>query len=141
LHLSDPFSIGAFPGLFVAASGFKLSDPATRRGEIRRGLFRYPTALLAHAYPILLNSNVLHSLHRELLITRLTFTQRCCASDYYSCFRLEGPDALPDAPDRFERDAAAFAAITSNELTERERNYWSLVQTAASDPTGSDEGD
>ena len=45
-----------------------------------------------------------------------------------SCFRLEGPDALPDAPARFARDAAAFGAITSNELTERERNYWSLVE-------------
>ena len=45
-----------------------------------------------------------------------------------SCFRLEGPDALPDAPVRFERDAAAFGAITSNELTERERRYWSLVE-------------
>ncbi len=44
-----------------------------------------------------------------------------------SCFRLEGPDALPDAPVRFARDAAAFGAITSNELTERERGYWSLV--------------
>jgi dimethylaniline monooxygenase (N-oxide forming) len=44
-----------------------------------------------------------------------------------SCFRLEGPDALPDAPLRFEREAAAFGAITSNELTERERNYWLLV--------------
>ena len=42
-----------------------------------------------------------------------------------SCFRLEGPDALPDAPARFERDAAAFGAITSNELTERESSYWS----------------
>jgi dimethylaniline monooxygenase (N-oxide forming) len=48
-----------------------------------------------------------------------------------SCFRLEGPDALPDAPVRFERDAAAFGAITSNQVTERERNYWSLVETAA----------
>jgi dimethylaniline monooxygenase (N-oxide forming) len=57
-----------------------------------------------------------------------------------SCFRLEGPDALPDAPVRFERDAAAFGAITSNELTERERSYWSLVETAASGPTGSDGG-
>ena len=47
-----------------------------------------------------------------------------------SCFRLEGPDALPDAPVRFARDAAAFGAITSNELTERERRYWSLVETA-----------
>jgi dimethylaniline monooxygenase (N-oxide forming) len=44
-----------------------------------------------------------------------------------SCFRLEGPDALPDAAARFARDAAAFGAITSNELTEREQRYWSLV--------------
>ena len=48
-----------------------------------------------------------------------------------SCFRLEGPDALPDAPIRFGRDAAAFGAITSNEMTERERNYLSLVEAAA----------
>lgn len=47
-----------------------------------------------------------------------------------SCFRLEGPDALPDAAIRFERDAAAFGAITSNELTDRESSYWSLVETA-----------
>jgi hypothetical protein len=44
-----------------------------------------------------------------------------------SCFRLQGPDALPDAPQRFAHDAAAFGAITSNDLTERERAYWSLV--------------
>jgi hypothetical protein len=44
-----------------------------------------------------------------------------------SCFRLEGPDALPDAAARFARDAVAFGAITSNELTEREQRYWSLV--------------
>ena len=55
-----------------------------------------------------------------------------------SCFRLEGPDALPDAPVRFAREAAAFGAITSNELTERERRYWSLVETAAPGPAGSD---
>ncbi|TPG35769.1 flavin-containing monooxygenase [Mycolicibacterium hodleri] len=48
-----------------------------------------------------------------------------------SCFRLEGPDARSDAPARFARDAAAFGAITSNEPTERERRYWSLVQAAA----------
>jgi NAD(P)-dependent dehydrogenase (short-subunit alcohol dehydrogenase family) len=47
-----------------------------------------------------------------------------------SCFRLQGPDALPDAPVRFTRDAAAFGAITSNELTEREQRYWSLVAAA-----------
>lgn len=47
-----------------------------------------------------------------------------------SCFRLDGPDALPDVAARFARDAAAFGAITSNELTEREEAYWSLVQAA-----------
>jgi hypothetical protein len=44
-----------------------------------------------------------------------------------SCFRLEGPDALPDAQARFVREAAAFGAITSNEMTERESRYWSQV--------------
>ena len=48
-----------------------------------------------------------------------------------SCFRLEGPDALSDAPDRFAREAAAFGAITSNELSDRERRYWSLVEVEA----------
>jgi dimethylaniline monooxygenase (N-oxide forming) len=47
-----------------------------------------------------------------------------------SSFRLEGPDALPGAPARFACDAAAFGAISTNEMTPRERNYWSLVQTA-----------
>lgn len=47
-----------------------------------------------------------------------------------SCFRLQGPDALPDAPARFARDTAAFGAITSNELTEREERYWDAVQVA-----------
>jgi hypothetical protein len=53
-----------------------------------------------------------------------------------SCFRLEGPDAMPEAPVRFAREAAAFGAITSNELTERERSYWSLLQRAAADQAG-----
>jgi len=47
-----------------------------------------------------------------------------------SCFRLEGPDALPDAPERFAREAATFGAITSNVLTERETQHWSLLRTA-----------
>jgi len=54
-----------------------------------------------------------------------------------SCFRLEGPDALPDAPARFARDAAAFGAITSNDLTEREQRYWSLLQSAVADKLSS----
>ncbi|OBI54840.1 NAD(P)/FAD-dependent oxidoreductase [Mycobacterium sp. E787] len=48
-----------------------------------------------------------------------------------SCFRLEGPDALARAPTRFAREAAAFGAITSNELTGREAKYWSAVEGAA----------
>lgn len=47
-----------------------------------------------------------------------------------SCFRLEGPDAVPDAPARFAREAAEFGAITDNELTTRERSYWSSVRDA-----------
>ncbi|MBB3606096.1 cation diffusion facilitator CzcD-associated flavoprotein CzcO [Mycolicibacterium sp. BK556] len=47
-----------------------------------------------------------------------------------SCFRLEGPDALADAPARFAHEAATFGAITDNELTARERSYWSSVEDA-----------
>lgn len=47
-----------------------------------------------------------------------------------SCFRLEGPDALPDAADRFARDAAAFDAITDALLTEREQRYLDMVERA-----------
>jgi dimethylaniline monooxygenase (N-oxide forming) len=47
-----------------------------------------------------------------------------------SCFRLQGPDALPDAASRFARDAAAFGAITTNEMTEREQGYLALVEDA-----------
>lgn len=47
-----------------------------------------------------------------------------------SCFRLEGPDALPDAADRFARDAAAFGAITDTRLTEREQRYLDMVERA-----------
>jgi hypothetical protein len=44
-----------------------------------------------------------------------------------SCFRLEGPDALPDAADLFARDSAAFGAITSNEFSVREQEQWELL--------------
>jgi len=47
-----------------------------------------------------------------------------------TCFRLQGPDALPDAASRFARDAAAFGAITTNEMTEREQRYLALVEDA-----------
>jgi dimethylaniline monooxygenase (N-oxide forming) len=44
-----------------------------------------------------------------------------------SSFRLEGTDAVPDAATRFTRDAAAFGAITSNELTARETEQLLLL--------------
>lgn len=47
-----------------------------------------------------------------------------------SSFRLQGPDALPDAAVRFARDAAAFGAITTNEMTEREQRYLAMLQDA-----------
>jgi dimethylaniline monooxygenase (N-oxide forming) len=50
-----------------------------------------------------------------------------------SCFRLEGPDALPGAADQFGRDAAAFGAITSNTFTEREQAYWEMLADALVD--------
>ena len=49
-----------------------------------------------------------------------------------SCFRLAGPDALPDAAQRFARDAAAFGAITSNELTERETAHLAMLEESRS---------
>ena len=45
-----------------------------------------------------------------------------------SCFRLSGPDAMSDAADRFARDAAEFGAITSAQMTERERAYAALIR-------------
>jgi dimethylaniline monooxygenase (N-oxide forming) len=51
-----------------------------------------------------------------------------------SCFRLEGPDALPDAPERFARDAASLGTITSNELTEQESDYWSRLSPPGPPP-------
>lgn len=58
-----------------------------------------------------------------------------------SSFRLEGPDALPDAEARLVRDAAAFGAITSNELTEREHKYWTMVLERQSGRPGPPEPD
>lgn len=50
-----------------------------------------------------------------------------------SCFRLEGPDALPDAAQRFARDAARFGAITSHQMNEGEESQWSRVQAVLTD--------
>lgn len=44
-----------------------------------------------------------------------------------SCFRLDGPDALPGADVRFAGDAAAFGAIIGPDFTERESSYMALL--------------
>ncbi|WP_207842107.1 flavin-containing monooxygenase [Williamsia soli] len=44
-----------------------------------------------------------------------------------SSFRLEGSDALPDAPQRYARDAASFGGITSKQFTDREARYRALI--------------
>lgn len=44
-----------------------------------------------------------------------------------SCFRLDGPDALPGSDDRFATEAAAFGAVTDGAFTERERRYLDMI--------------
>lgn len=53
-----------------------------------------------------------------------------------SCFRLDGPDALPDAARRVAREAAAFGAVTSNDMTAREQRYCSLLSGQLMTPPG-----
>jgi len=89
----------------------------TRRGQPQKT--RMNVAALTFARAAGVEPTVRHwpELRRALLFGPLT----------PSSFRLEGPDALPDAPARFARDAAAFGAVTSNQFTEREQRYWSML--------------
>ena len=48
-------------------------------------------------------------------------------------FRLEGPDALPDAPQRMAAAAAAFGAITSPTLTPMEAGQLQALAQACHD--------
>jgi dimethylaniline monooxygenase (N-oxide forming) len=91
-----------------------------RRGTSQKSRMNLVALSFARAAGVEPNSDDWPDLRRALLFGPLA----------PSCFRLQGPDALPDAPVRFTRDAAAFDAITSNELTEREQRYWSLVDAA-----------
>jgi hypothetical protein len=104
-------------------------DPGDQRRAVeayraRRGLSqktRMNLAALAFARAAGCEPRLEHwpELHRALLFGPLA----------PSCFRLEGPDALPGAPDVFARESAAFGAVTSNELTEREQEYWNQLRT------------
>jgi cation diffusion facilitator CzcD-associated flavoprotein CzcO len=91
-----------------------------RRGTSQKSRMNLVALSFARAAGVEPNPDAWPDLRRALLFGPLA----------PSCFRLQGPDALPDAPVRFTRDAAAFGAITSNELTEREQRYWSLVAAA-----------
>lgn len=55
-----------------------------------------------------------------------------------ACFRLEGPDALPDAPARFAREVAAFGAITFPALTDRESRYLRALDPTLTGEDGSE---
>jgi hypothetical protein len=111
---------GAIPATGEAVQRSSIDAYRSRRGMSQRTRMNLVSLTFARAAGVEPNLRNWPKLHRALLFGPLA----------PSCFRLEGPDALPDAAARFARDAAAFGAITSNELTEREQTYWSLVETA-----------
>ena len=109
---------GVVPEPSLAAGRTAVEAYRSRRGspqKTRMNLAALAFARAAHVEPQVANWP---HLRRALLFGPLA----------PSSFRLEGPDALPDAAARFQRDATAFGAITSNEWTEREKRYWSMVE-------------
>ena len=52
--------------------------------------------------------------------------------------RLEGPDALPDAPARVAREVAAFGAITSPAVPDRESRYLRALDPTLTGEDGSE---
>jgi cation diffusion facilitator CzcD-associated flavoprotein CzcO len=94
-----------------------IEDCRSRRGTPQKTRMNLAALAFARAAGVEPDLNAWPQLRRALLFGPLA----------PSCFRLEGPDALPEAADRFAREAAAFGAITGNEMTERERRYWSLI--------------
>jgi hypothetical protein len=114
---------GAIPATSEAVQRSSIDAYRSRRGMSQRTRMNLVALTFARAAGVEPNLRNWPRLRRALLFGPLT----------PSCFRLEGPDALPDAPARFARDAAAFGAIASNDLTDREQNYWSLVQDAMAD--------
>jgi dimethylaniline monooxygenase (N-oxide forming) len=111
---------GAIPATSESAQRLSIDAYRSRRGTSQKTRMNLAALTFARAAGVEPHFENWPDLRRALLFGPLA----------PSCFRLEGTDALPDAPVRFAREAAAFGAITSNELTERERSYWSLVETA-----------
>jgi cation diffusion facilitator CzcD-associated flavoprotein CzcO len=112
---------GAVPALSEASQRAYIDGYRSRRGMPQKTRMNLVALTFARAAGVEPNLRNWPKLRRALLFGPLP----------PSCFRLEGPDALPDAAARFARDAAAFGAITSNKLTEREQMYWSLVKGVA----------
>ena len=110
---------GAIPAPDDAEQRQAIADYRARRGSSQKTRMNLAAVTFARAAGVEPHLDNWPTLRRALLFGPLA----------PSCFRLEGPDALPDAPDRFVRDAAAFGAITSNELTERECGYWWQVES------------
>ena len=109
---------GAVPALTEAGQRAAVDAYRARRGLSQKTRMNLVAAAFARAAGVEPDLENWPQLRRALLFGPLA----------PSCFRLEGPDALPDAPARFARDAAAFGAITSNQLTEREQRYVSLTK-------------
>ncbi|PXX07369.1 flavin-containing monooxygenase [Mycolicibacterium moriokaense] len=120
---------GAIPATSEVVQRSAVDAYRSRRGMSQRTRMNLTALTFARAAGVEPNLLNWPHLRRALLFGPLT----------PSCFRLDGPDALPDAPARFARDAAAFGAIASNDLTDREQKYWSLVQSAMADELSPEE--
>ncbi|CDO87644.1 dimethylaniline monooxygenase [Mycobacterium triplex] len=111
---------GAIPAIRTSDQRSAIDAYRANRGTPQKTRMDLAALTFARAAGVEPNLDDWPQLRRALLFGPLT----------PSCFRLEGPDALPDAAERFARDAARFGAITSNEMTEREESDWSRVQRA-----------
>ena len=111
---------GAVPATSEAGQRSSIDAYRSRRGMPQKARMNLVALTFARAAGVEPRLENWPHLRRALLFGPLTPI----------CFRLEGPDALPDAAARFARDAAAFGAITSTELTGREHRYWSLIKGA-----------
>lgn len=105
---------GSIPAVSESDQRRAIDAYRSRRGLSQRSRLNLVTIAFARAAGVEPSLDNWPSLRRALLFGPLA----------PSCFRLEGPDALPDAAERFARDAARFGAITSNDMTEREQRYW-----------------
>ncbi len=113
---------GAIPAISDDALRASVDEYRSRRGQPQKTRMNLAALMFARAAGVEPSMANWSELRRKLLFGPLA----------PSSFRLEGPDALPDAAARFTRDAAAFGAITDEQFSTREQKYWSMVQSAGS---------